>query len=434
MQAQRNVANLLVVNSVAATAGMETLNIDGFISSLSTGEPVVLSPGGIVVDATGTLPTEFKIATKLTDGSMNYSDIIRAKSIKSIHSNKYTAATNQVDYVGYNGSTGSIDVINDNIYAVKLYLRPTDTAGFMQQKIKEGFYETDSTATQSEIAKGLTESLIKNFSREPDKVKFGTDRFVFERINSGAVANALGTATVAVTKGSTAIVFSEDMTALVTAGTIVRIGGLGAGTTPCYVVTGHDSGAAAARVYTLDIPWQGTSNTAVAANLVESVTEGNWGIKISSVTYYYEEPKFRYSQPIWETILQDCGSTVVTKSVKTTPGTGDYRQVHAMEQLFLGNEGNYYRAQIPQPTFRTEVSSAKTYALITIEYEGEMTTELGGQANSLKQLIIACEKGNGGAYSDANTGLGTTLNAYVTAYSIPLTYTTNATIATEINT
>lgn len=433
MQAQRNVANLLVVNSVAATAGMETNNIDGYISSMSTGEPVIVSPGGVVVDATGTLPTEFKIATKLTDGTLLYSDIIKAKGIKSIVAHKYVAATNQVDYVGYNGSTGSFDVINNNIYSIKLYLKPTDTAGFMQQKIKEGFYETDSTATQREIALGLCNSLYLNFKREPDKVKFGTDRFVFERINSGAQANALGTATAALTKGSTAVVFSEDLTALVTAGTILRFGTSGAGTAPCYVVTGHDSGAAAARVYTLDMPYQGTSTTALAAASVESVTEGDWGIKISSVTYYYEEPKFRYSQPIWETILQDCGSTVVTKSVKTTPGSGDYRQVRAMEQLFLGNEGNYYRAQIPQPTFRSEVSSSKTYALLTIEYVDNFSTELGGQADSLKQLYVACEKGNGGAYSDANTGLGTTLNAYVTAYSIPLTYTTSATIATEIN-
>lgn len=433
MQAQRNVANLLVVNSVAATAGMETNNIDGYISSMSTGEPVIVSPGGVVVDATGTLPTEFKIATKLTDGTLLYSDIIKAKGIKSIVAHKYVAATNQVDYVGYNGSTGSFDVINNNIYSIKLYLKPTDTAGFMQQKIKEGFYETDSTATQREIALGLCNSLYLNFKREPDKVKFGTDRFVFERINSGAQANALGTATAALTKGSTAVVFSEDLTALVTAGTIVRFGTSGAGTAPCYVVTGHNGGAAAARVYTLDMPYQGTSTTALAAASVESVTEGDWGIKISSTTYYYEEPKFRYSQPIWETILQDCGSTVVTKSVKTTPGSGDYRQVRAMEQLFLGNEGNYYRTQIPQPTFRSEVSSSKTYALLTIEYVDNFSTELGGQADSLKQLYIACEKGNGGAYSDANTGLGTTLNAYVTAYSIPLTYTTSATIATEIN-
>lgn len=428
MQAQRNVANILIANSVA-TALTHSNNIDSYISSMSTGEPGVISPSGIVVNAAGTLPSEFKIVTKLTNGDLNISDIIKAKSIKSINTTRYTAATNQTDYVGYNGSTGSINVINSNIYSVKLHLIPSDTAGFMQQKIKEGFYESDASATQAEIAYGLTNSLIKNFSREPEKIKYSVDRIKFERINSGAQANALGTATATLNYGSKSVVFSEDMTALVTAGTILRFGTSGAGTAPCYIVTGHDSGAAAARVYTLDIAWQGTTQVLAAAS-VESVTEGNWGIKISSSTYYFEEPKWRYNMPIWKTYLQDCGTTPVTESVKATPGSGDYRQVSAMEQLFLGNEGNYYRAQIPQPTFRSETSSSKTYAFIVIEYEDDMTTEIGGIAKSLKQIYVACEKGNGTAYSHANTGIGTTLNAYITAYGIP---SNGVTIATEIN-
>ena len=215
MQAQRNVANILIANSVA-TALTHSNNIDSYISSMSTGEPGVISPSGIVVNAAGTLPSEFKIVTKLTNGDLNISDIIKAKSIKSINTTRYTAATNQTDYVGYNGSTGSINVINSNIYSVKLHLIPSDTAGFMQQKIKEGFYESDASATQAEIAYGLTNSLIKNFSREPEKIKYSVDRIKFERINSGAQADALGTATATLNYGSKSVVFSEDMTALVT--------------------------------------------------------------------------------------------------------------------------------------------------------------------------------------------------------------------------
>jgi len=430
MQAQRNVANILVANSDNTTV-VAGANIDNELAGMFVGEPVVLSPGGLVVNATGTLPSEFKIATKLTDGTLNYSDIIKASSIKSIQTNRYVAPTNQLDYIGYNGTSGAIDVINNNIYSVKMYLKPTDTAGFMQQKIKEGFYETDATATQREIALGLANSLYLNFKREPDKVKFGTDRFIFERINSGAQANAVAAATVAVTYGSTAIVTSDDETAVLTTGSLVRFGTSGAGTAPVYVIVGNDGGAAAARVYYLDMPYQGASNAAFPAATFETVIEGDWGIKISSVTYYFEEPKFRYSQPIWETILQDCGATLVTKATKTTPGSGVYQQIKAMEQLFLGNEGNYYRAQIPQPTFRTEVVADRTYAIIVIEFAHEMTTDLGGQADSLKQLYIACQKGAGTAYTSATVGLGTTLNAYITAYSNIAS--NGVTIATEIN-
>ena len=46
-----------------------------------------------------------------------------------------------------------------------------------------------------------------------------------------------------------------------------------------------------------------------------------------------------------------------------------------------------------------------------------MDTTLGSVANSPKELWIACVKGDGTTYSNANTGLGTTLNAYLTAYT-----------------
>lgn len=417
MQAQRNVANILIANS-GATNLTAAGNIDSYLSAMYVGEPAVVSPAGKVIDATGTLPPEFKIVTKLTNGELNYSDLLVAKRIKAINVTKYAAPTNQVDYVGYNGTANAIDVINNNIYSVKLIILPDDIAGFMQQKIKEGFYETDSTATQREIATGLTKSLISNFSREPEKVKFGVDRIKFERINSGALADAIATATLTVSKGSKAVVFSADATAIVTVGSLLRIGGTGAGTAPVYVVTAV-TGTGATAVYTLDIPYQGESEVVAHGN-VETVTEGNWGIKISSSTYSYDEPKFRYNQPIWKTWTQDMGSTVVTEGARAYRGNGDWKQVDAMEQLFLGNEGNYYRAQVPSPYFRKETVANRTYGIIEFEFTDDFQTELGKDIASLKQLYIACQNTTGTSYSSATVGLGTIIDAYALKYNIPI--------------
>jgi len=102
-----------------------------------------------------------------------------------------------------------------------------------------------------------------------------------------------------------------------------------------------------------------------------------------------------------------------------------------MEQQFQGNEGNYYRAQVPYPTFRQEAVDGGQYALINIAFEDNMGTTIGGVANSYKQLIIACVKGAGTTYSAANVGLGTTLNAVLVAY--PAIQNSGVTIATEIN-
>lgn len=433
---EKNVANLLIVRNVAATgvAGTEGTNVSAVIPNMVTGESVVVTPGGVVVDGStatvAALPTEFKIGTKLTSGKMLWSDIIKARSIKSINTKRYAAATLQTDYVGYNGTSGSIDAISNNIYTLRLYMLPLDLAGFAQQKIKRGVYKTDSTATQSEIAFGVADNLIKSLSKEPEKIKYGTDNIKVERINSGAQANALGTATVSLVKGSKYIVFSEDMTALVTAGTILRFGTTGAGTAPCYIVVNTDGGAAAARVYELDIPWQGTTNTAFAAASTESVTEGNWGIKLTGVKFSFDAPKFGYLLPRWKTTLQDFGSTLVTESAISAEGNGEYEWVAQVEQQLQGSEGNWYRAQVPYPTYRQEAVLGGTYALVTIEYEDSMNTTLGSVANSPKQLWIACAKGNAATYTDAQTGLGLILTSYITAYGIPASASN---VATEIN-
>ena len=416
MISEKNVANLLIVKNVntTQTAGA---NISAAISGMNTGESTIVSPGGVIVDAAGTLPKEFKIGTKLSSGKIQWSDLLKAKDIKSITTKRYAAATLQTDYVGYNGTSGSIDAISNNYYTLRLYMLPLDLAGFAQQKIKRGVYKSDATASQAEIAVGIASDLIKSLSKEPEKIKFGTDNIKVELVNSGAQANALGTATAALTKGSQYVVFSEDMTALVTAGTILRFGTSGAGTAPCYVVESTDAGAAAARIYKLSIPYQGATTSALAAASVESVTEGNWGIKLTGVKFSFDAPKFGYLLPRWKTTLQDFGNTLVTESAISAEGNGEYEWVAQVEQQLQGSEGNFYRAQVPYPTFRQESVLGGTYAIINIAFKDSMDTALGSVANSPKELWIACVKGAGTTYSNANTGLGTTLNAYLTAYT-----------------
>jgi len=432
MITERNIANLLI-----ASDGNKTLTHSNNFANytMNTGEPVVIRPGGVIPNAASLVAATdryFKIGVKLSSGKMQWSDIIDGKSIESIDARGNIATTLQTDYVGYNGTSGSIDAISNNSYTLRLYMLPLDLAGFAQQKIKRGVYKTDTTATQSEIAAGVCNDLIKNLSKEPEKIKFGTDNIKVERINSGALANALGTATTSLVKGSKYIVFSEDMTALVTAGTILRFGTSGAGTAPCYVVVNTDGGAAAARVYELDIPWQGATTTQSAAT-TESVTEGNWGIKLTGVKFSFDAPKFGFLLPRWKTTLQDFGTTLVTESAISAEGIGNYEQVAYMEQQFQGSEGNWYRAQVPYPTYRAEASSSNHYGLITITFKDNMTTTLGQSASSAKQLYIACtHPATGTQFTDANTGLATTLDAYATLYSIPITGS-SSTVATAID-
>lgn len=443
MITERNVANLLIAKSVATTLTHGN-NVSAEISGMNTGETILTTPGGVIINAAGTITSypEFKIGVKNSDGKIQWSDIIKASSIKRINTLRYTAAANQLDYIGYNGTSGSIDVINSNIYTARLYMLPLDMAGFAQQKIKRGVYKSDSTATEAEIAAGVAENLITSLSKEPEKVKYGTNNIKVELVNSGtSIATSGGT--IAVTKGSYYVSiagtgadagkYDTDGSTIV-AGDYIRFGHATTKTYPVYKVDSVVSGGGATTmVVKLNLPYQGDTDAAIAAasvGVIAAASVGNFGIKLTGATFKFDAPKFGYLLPRWKTTLQDFGTTTVTESTVASEGTGTYEQVAYMEQQLQGNEGNFYRAQVPYPTFRAEAASGSTYAIISIEFEDNMNTTIGGVANSYKQLYIACVKGNGTTYSDANTGLGTTLNAYITGYAIP---SNGVTIATEIN-
>ena len=448
MISEKNVANMLIVRNVAATgvAGTEGTNVSAVIPNMVTGEAVVVTPGGVVVDGStatiAALPQQFKIGTKLTSGKILWSDLINARDIKSITTKRYAAATLQTDYVGYNGTDGSIDAISNNIYTLRLYLLPLDLAGFAQQKIKRGVYKSDATASQGEIADGVALNLIQSLSKEPEKIKFGTDNIKVELVNSGtSIATSGGT--IAVTKGSQYVTilgtgadagaYNADGATIV-AGDYIRFGHATTKTYPIYKVEQVVSGGGAATmVVKLSLPFQGTTDGAIAAanvGVIAAASVANFGIKLTGVKFSFDAPKFGYSLPRWKTTLQDFGSTLVTESAISAEGTGEFEWVAQVEQQLQGSEGNFYRAQVPSPTFRQEAVVGGTYAIVTIEFVDAMTTTLGQQANSPKQLWIACAKGNAATITDAQTGFGTILTSYITAYGMQANV---ANVSTEIN-
>lgn len=443
MQKERNIGEILIAKSVAATADMENTSVNNHVASMNVGELVIISPSGTVVDAAGTLPERFKIGVKLSDGTMHWSDVISAKDIRSITTTKYIPEVQQVDYIGFNGSTGSIDVLTNNLYYIRLYFMPSNTYGFSQQLVRWGAYKTGSTATQEAIATGLVTSLSANLARLPEKLASGIDIIKVERVNSGSSVATSG-GVIGVTKGSAYVSiagtgddagkYSSD-TATIVAGDFLRIGHATDKTYPVYKVEQVVSGGGTeTMIVKLDVPYQGGSNNALAASsvgVIPSSSVGNFGIKLTGNSPKFIVGKFNYAVTRWNTTLSDFGATAVT-TTGAKEASGDYRQVSQLEQQFQSNEGNYYRTDVFSK-YRSETAVNGQYALVIIEHVDNMLGNLGQEERSLKTTYVACAKGNGTAYSDNNTGFGTILNAYITAYKIPFSYTTSSTIATEIN-
>ena len=178
----------------------------------------------------------------------------------------------------------------------------------------------------------------------------------------------MGTATAALTNGSNAVVFSGDMTSLVTAGTILRFGTSGAGTAPCYIVTSHNSGSGAARVYYLDVPYQGTTTAALAAASVESAaTGGYWGLKFTGVAQSFDPivDSLTNNKVYFDITSEDFGSVVEYKATKMSPGSGTYPQVAYQEIYSQFLDKDPIVSVRPRTKYRQEATSGYTYTLYT---------------------------------------------------------------------
>lgn len=222
METTKNVTQLFVLKKQTPTSALEGNTIASY-TDLKDGEIAVVNYKNIVEDGAsgGGSLTSGLDRIKLIQRSgtkLVHSDWIHKGTVRKYNVNTQSAETQQVDYVGYNGSSGSLGALTSTLHTIRLYVRDSTISGFMQQKIKEGFYKSGSSTTQAAIALGLVTSLVKNYSREPEQ------DLAFNRVSS-ATAVALGTSvnTITLTKGSKYFTAS-DIDDATGAGTALAVG------------------------------------------------------------------------------------------------------------------------------------------------------------------------------------------------------------------
>lgn len=265
------------------------------------------------------------------------SDVINSNSVVKVSRAVAAAAVEKVDYIGYNTTAGAIEAINDNLYIVRLHIDQSITANQGGIFVKHGQYKSDATATQVEIANGLVESFINNFSREAEK--FAT----FERVTSSTVtASTSGDFTVV--NGSKYVTAATDVdNGGAVAGDYLVLGGV------AYKVIAFNVGGA--EVAELDIPYQGASGTVTDANssfiTVANAAAGDWGIKLTGKALKFTVGKFNYRKANWVTTLQSFGTSTLTESAGANPGVGTYEQAAELEFFYKGNDGEYFRSGQP---------------------------------------------------------------------------------------
>lgn len=433
METIKNVNQLFVAKNIAktATANLVIAKYD----DIADGEVCIVDPRNNVQLTSAGYPTGFNgfRVVQRSGSKLIFSDVVRAGTVRRMNITLPAnfAAAEQVDYIGYNGTSGSLDVINSNVYTVRLYINESTINGFMQQKIKEGFYKSTTAAVESDIAAALQNSLIKNFSREP------LQDIKFERVSSATtVASSGGTWTVF--KGSKTVTvaesgggandagkYSADASTLVV-GDFIRFGHATTKTYPVYRIAAISGAGGALATITLDAPYQGTSDAALAAASVGCMASatglaGTFGLKLSGLAQAYNG--FFFGEPkTWLTTIDfgDNQTSLVTNATVASRGTGTYDTLARVEKELQADE-NPYRVFLEQGVVdRTDVlSDGTTYDVVVLEYDGVEQSGLGSDVKSPKTITIV-QAANGAQADVAAIGWITLLNhIVVTTWATP---------------
>jgi len=382
----QNVKHLVIAKDLARTANA---SIDPASADyIADGELVVTDAGGTVLDTATVLTADAIQIVQGRAGSIDGVDTITPLITKAdlirYNSQAFANDTETVRVVGYDGTAGSIDAINDNLYMINIDMNESTVFGFGQDKSKYGVYSADATATEEEIANGLTESLIANFSREPEQ------DIVFERLVSDASV-AIGAATANVVNGSEQVTIVAHS---VLAGSYLRFEG-SATTDPIYRV----ASVVDANTVLLDVVYQGASNTAEAVEGIAAPV-GNFGIKFTGQPREFSTGIYNFQKVRFSILLKDFGATTQTETSVATEGSGNWEQVAEIEWAVQGNEGNYYRSRSGAPVDgkRADVVVGEDYILNTLAFFQSTRghNAIGATDKSRKEVVVAYPDGAAG--------------------------------------
>jgi hypothetical protein len=426
METIKNVSQLFIVEKQAPTADLEG-NVISVYTDLKDGEVAVCNHKNIVLDGvSGGASLAFaginafkligRVGTKLIHSDLVYKGTIKTWSVTS-----QSAEVQQVDYVGSNGTTGSLDEIASNIYTVRLYIQGSTTTDFMQQKVKEGFYKSNTAAasyTEEAVATGLYDSLIANFSREPEQ------EIAFGRVLSGArVVPGTGTVVFTWTKGSTTVSVTDVDDATGQTALVVGewIGPALAVTTPLYKIVSIDT---VANTLVIDRAFAETSTTslddATSRVKVAAALAGNYGVKLTGVDRQFKAGYFKSAVVQWKTTIDfgDNQATTVINSVAAYPGIGTAQQVASLEKELQAD--NYvYRSFVEGGVTDSKqvtdalIAAGELYDMCILEFGLVTESGLGAGVNAPKSIQIAGENSTNLSMSDAHQGVVQTIDEIV---------------------
>jgi len=410
---QKNITQLVVgkdldlVTSGESRADLVAGKIGVFANGLNVGKTTALVAGDT-----------FKVTFMNVDGNIIESPEIEYSLIRNKAANDYVADTEQKTVIGFDGTSGAIEVANSSDYYIHLFRKDfSKTYGEHNLYKLVAAYKSDASATETEIADALLANAVKNLGVE--KARSGVEVTKVGRLNDSTVtaANAFDN-DATVVNGSKNVTVSTNLQYNTGAGTAVvgdyvRMGSVGGGTaltSSVYKIVAINS-----TTITLDAPVLEASGTYAAATadleVIPSATAvaGSWGLFFESAPGKFEPGLFRYDKITFKVSLSEAfGSTPVTDLAVASKGTGTYRSVAETEWFLNGNRGETFRvAKYPVSGRTLNATVGKTYEAITLSFVNDNATSVDADVLSFITLLIYTEaESSSSVHTDLKTVFG----------------------------
>jgi hypothetical protein len=341
--------------------------VDGVVLDASTAATVATANTPVVVvQSQGTGKPLIKSAP------FKKSDVLVAKG------KLYTAATQQVSYVGYVSATTGTGTIQLPAVGTSVILRNTFKTNFFQFSDKLVESVVGYKVTANDTTSSLVDYLVKYAIQ--DVQKYVNIPYAVERVNS-STTEAAGTGTgtnIIFTKNSSQVTWTGTITNL-PVGTYFR---LATGVTSAIYKVKEKN----ATSLVLDTPYQGSTNTVAAVATLQVVTPvttsgtagTGWGIRFTGYPQTKFAPNiFRYETSKFVTTASNFGLTTVNNAyVVPAEGSGVYEQIAEEEFFFQLFEGMHDAnlIQVPPVTMRSNVELTGTYSIIDVEFANQSGT------------------------------------------------------------
>jgi hypothetical protein len=429
----RNNQTVQIGKNIGRTASVQ-ISDPNASAYIADGEIVVLNSSGAVATTSTAYPASPFIQTVQRSGSnLIFSDRIYGDKVTLYRGKASSAGAEQIYHIGYNGSSGSLDVTLGVDYFTTLSFNHDDMMWSEQKQKYVTVTSAVTGATQAGLAKDIATQWAKAYVNNSVPVTA-----VMLNSGSGVASDSGNARTVVVAHGSPVITYSGS-TDRVTAGAVIRLGATGSGrgtTVPTYTV--KEAHPTISNAWILDQPYMGPSATIADGNHGAITTVGtNWGVRFTGKSLPFVKDFFKFKRVAFTVGLSGFGATVVTKTQESSYGYGDGRLVAEEESFCKGFLGALNRMTVPLPTVTfdavstTSASINTTYGdAFTVADQLYETVEVGYfTANDqvitagakmpalLKIFLISGAGQNAGASSDIVDVLDAYLNTCPTAWA-----------------